>query len=262
MSATFQDLMQITLSGKDITPDNIRAHDLADLIVSVEDSLISVILKQNPNADPEQLVIGLVDIETGSTRLKFSSQIPQLALSAFIAITTSISNDNYSSLPPSSVKAIQKISDFTKKRNCEATFAIPSDTQHTAKITPTTVINLPENAFISGETTVYGKVERVGGATPKVVIRTATNSSISSAVSEDLAKKLAQRLYSWMGLRGTATWCTEDFTMEDFKIEDITEYEEQPLKKSMDELSRLIGTYWQDEKDVTGTIAQMRGNGI
>jgi hypothetical protein len=262
MMTPLQELMQITFSGKDITPETIRAHDLADIIISVEDSLTSIIRKSNPSADPEHLVIGLVNIETGSTKLKFSSQIPGLAVSAFIALTTSIGANDYTSLPPSSVRAIQKISDFAKKRNCEAVFVVPSDTTHSAKITPETVINMPEDAFVNGETTVYGMIERVGGASPKVVIRTGANKSISCVVSEDLAKELATRLYSWMGLRGTATWCTEDYTMEEFKIEDITTYEDQSFKQNMNELSALIGKYWQDEKDVVGTVSNIRGNGI
>jgi hypothetical protein len=65
-----------------------------------------------------------------------------------------------------------------------------------------------------------------------------------------------------MGLRGTATWCTEDYTMEEFKIEDITTYEDQPFKQNMNELSALIGKYWQNEKDVVGTVSSIRGNGI
>ena len=254
--------MQITLSGKDITPANIRARDLADIIISVEESLTSIILKQNPATDPEQLVIGLVDIETGSTKLRFSSQLPQLALSAFVALTTSISNNDYTSLPASSVRAIQKISDFAKKRQCIAAFEVPSDTSHSARITPDSVIDFPENAFISGETTVYGKIERVGGATPKVVIRTGENKSISCAVSEELAKNLAQRLYSWMGMRGTGTWSTEDYTMEEFNIEEISTYEDQPLEKSINELSSLIGKYWQNEEDVISAVSKIRGSTI
>ena len=114
MEKQLQELMMVTLSGKDINPDNIRARDLADIIVSVEDSLSSIILRQDPNTDIEKLVIGLVDIGPGSTKLKFSSQIPQIALSAFVALTTSINNNDFTSLPASSVRAIQKISDFAK----------------------------------------------------------------------------------------------------------------------------------------------------
>lgn len=253
------DTMLITLAGEGIAPETIRAKDLADIIVSVEESLLGIAAKQHPDLETDQLVIGLVNIEQGSAKLRFRSQLPSVAAAAFITLTGSISSNDYGSLPASSVKAVRKISEFTRRRHCTARFELPDRPNASAQLGPETQVEMAQDAFVKGETTVYGLVERVGGANPRVVVRTAPNKALHCAVGADVAKELATHLYAWVGLRGVATWATEDYSIAEFTIEAITEYRDAPLTDSMAELSRLIASYWDDERDVVKAVEDMRG---
>ena len=53
---------------------------------------------------------------------------------------------------------------------------------------------------------LFGTVERVGGAEPRVTLRLHSGESIHCEVSGDLAKQLGRTLYERVVLEGTAVW--------------------------------------------------------
>ena len=254
-------LMEIKLIGKDISPENMKVKELIEIAGSMEESILPIIKRDNPNVSMDDIIISLVNIGDGCVKYRFKSSFSKVALSAFIALSYSIANNAYQNLPAASIEPIKKISNFAKKRNCEVEFRAPVDSEHPiAKITPSTEIVVPELYYLRGETVIYGKVERVGGATPKVVIRISDKETISCDATEELAKKLGYRLYSWVGLSGTAKWNTEDYSIVEFQTEKITEYQETSLSSAMTELSSLIGKYFKDIKDVKKYVnEELRG---
>ncbi|AFN73830.1 hypothetical protein MROS_0587 [Melioribacter roseus P3M-2] len=254
-----KDIFELRFAGDDIKPENIRAKDLAEVISAFEDSLLKLILKDNRELNEEKIIIGLVDVENGSAKLKFKSTIPEITLSALLLISTSISKNDFSQLPSSSIRSLKTISDFTKKRNCVAEFrANPLEEKPLASINKETSIEIPDTHYIIGETSIYGRVERVGGVKPKVMIRLTDNNLISCDVSEEVAKKLGQNLYKMIGFVGKAKWLAENYSLENFEIEDVIEYEETSLLQGLDELSSLIGEYWSDVDNVVDVISSMR----
>lgn len=253
-------LIEIKFIGKDIFPENIRVKELLEVAVSVEESLLAIIKRDNPNVSMDEIIISLVDIGEGSTVLRFKSSFPHLTAFAFKTLSSSIANNAYQNLPSSSVESIRKISNFTRKRNCEIEFRAP-ETNLIAKITPQTRIIIPESYYLTGETVIYGKVERVGGVEPKVWIRITDREIIICDVTEDLAKELGRRLYSWVGLLGIAKWNIENYSVEEFQLTKITEYEETLLLNATAELSSLIGKYFKDIEDVEKYVnEELRGS--
>ena len=65
-------------------------------------------------------------------------------------------------------------------------------------------------------------------------------------------------MYSWVGLSGTAIWNTEDYSLDSFKIDKITEYEDVRITKSISELSTAVGKYLKDKIDVIKIITELR----
>lgn len=253
------ELMEIKFTGEDIFPETIRAKELADILTSIEESLTNIIIKENPDISIEELVIGLVNIEEGSAKLRFKSTLQVLTLSAFTLLSSSIATNDFTKVPIATIKSVKTISDFTKQRNCIAEFRAHADSANPlASLTPSSEIIIPEAFQLTGETIIYGKVMRVGGATPKVVIKLSDRQTVYCDVMEDLAKEIGHKLYSWVGLSGIAQWNTEDYSLDSFKIEKITEYEDIPLSKSMSELSSVVGKYLKDKVDVIKTISELR----
>lgn len=255
-----RDLMEIRFAGEDIFPETIRAKELADILANIEESLTNIILKENPNITIDDIIIGLVNIDKSSAKLRFKSSLQAIALSAFTLMSTSISNNDFSKLPVASIKSIRSISEFVQKRKCVAEFRVHADSAiPSATITPETQIKIPESYYLEGETVLYGRVIRVGGVTPKAVLRITEKVTIHCDVTEQLAKDLGHRLYSWVGLKGKAIWNTENYLIESFKGEGVTGYQETPLSKGIAELSSLAGKYLKDKTDVVKTIAELRG---
>jgi hypothetical protein len=71
--ANLHEMMEIRFAGKDIFPETIRAKELADILANIEESLTAIILKENPKVSVEDIIIGLVNIEEGSAKLRFKS---------------------------------------------------------------------------------------------------------------------------------------------------------------------------------------------
>ncbi|MFC1549465.1 hypothetical protein ACFL4R_01180 [Nitrospirota bacterium] len=253
------DVMEIKFSGESILPETIRAKDLADILANVEESLTSIILKENADVNVEDLVIGLVNIEEGSAKLRFKSSMQAVALSAFTLLSTAISTGDYTKVPVTSIKSVKSISDFTKKRNCTAEFRIQPDSKEPlAALSPQSEVNIPEVYQLTGETVIYGIVMRVGGAMPKAAVKLSDKQTIYCEVKEHLAKEIGHKLYSWVGLSGTAKWNTEDYSIDSFSIDKITEYEDIPVTKSISELSSIAGKHLKDKVDVIKTISELR----
>lgn len=253
------EMMEIRFAGKDIFPETIRAKELADILANIEESLTAIILKENPKVSAEEIIIGLVNIEEGSAKLRFKSSLQALALSAFTLLSSSIVANDFTKIPLTTIKSVRAISDFTKKRNCIAEFRAYADSDNpSASLTPSSEIIIPEIYQLTGETIIYGKVIRVGGITPKVGVKLSDRQTVYCDVKEDLAKEIGHKLYSWVGLSGIAQWNTEDYSLDSFKIEKITEYKEVPLSKSLFELSSVVGKYLKDKVDVIKTVSELR----
>jgi hypothetical protein len=73
-------LIEFKMRGQDIQPGNLRAKDLGDFLIYVEDSIAPLVLKDNPDLSRDEIIIGLIAIRPGSVALDFSPQLPELVL--------------------------------------------------------------------------------------------------------------------------------------------------------------------------------------
>ncbi|MBF0515492.1 MAG: hypothetical protein HQK97_00035 [Nitrospirae bacterium] len=262
-----EDIMEIRFLGENVLPKTISAKDLAEIISKVAESLTAIISKDNAGINLEDIVIGLVNIERGSTILTFDSSREDLALNAFIELSDAIATGDYFKIPSNSVEGVKFIYNFTKKRDCVAEFRTQSDSEKPlALISPQTEIIFPTVSLpvchpvghLSGKTVIYGKIMRVGGKSPKIGIELIDNRTIYCDVSESMAKIIACRLYYWVGLSGTAKWNADDYSIQSFTIEEIIEYADTPINESISKLSSVAEKYFQNDIDVDKIISEMR----
>ena len=254
------DVIEIKLSGEGITPDKIRAKDLAEVITSFEEGMIPLLLRKTPNLNLDELVIGLVEVEAGSVKLRFVSSMVEITLASFLIFTDSIANNNFEQLPVKSIESVQRLTTCAKKYNCNIDFrSHPESSKPLAQITPNTEIAIPENRLVKGQSTIYGRIERVGGKDPSVMITALNGQTIYCKVKMDFAKKLGTKLYSLVGLIGNSRWNLDDYTIESFEITGLLNYEDTPITDAISELSKTIGKYWADTKDVIKAVSEIRG---
>lgn len=251
-------VFEINIAGEGISPESIRASDLADILKSIEESISSVAIQMNPDLDLDDFIVGLVQIQRGSARLAFSSSQPSIAKNSFEDISTAVSEKKIYRLPSTAVEGINKIVDFSKRRGCVIELRPDIQKEPTAFIQPDTDFGIKEKQTISSDSVIFGNLERIGGVRPMARIRISEHEVISCSVSYDLAKSLASRLYENIGLTGRATWNTQNWSMTTFEIHNITQYEGGSIKDAFRELANAAGDAWSDIDDVKEYIRSLR----
>lgn len=255
----FKELLEIIIQGKDVRPENISIKDLADIILSFEESFLSLIKKEYPELPDSEIIISLVKISGGSATLTLDSSKHEITDKFSKVWIDNLESEKFERWPPKAIENLRKIRDLTEKRNYEVEFKVPTgDGDFSAKIYPSIRIPGPETYFLTGETTLYGSIERVGGATPKVVIRPSDRETIHCDVSEDLAKEIGKHLYSWCGVKGIAKWDPENYSIAEFEIKEITGYKGKEISRAVRELSELFGKYYKDIKNVEEYVLRIR----
>ena len=251
-----KDVLELRLSGRGMTPTALKATEVGELISAYEGALLHVIQRNHPEVNIDSVVISLVAIEQNSAHYCFLPNIKDVVFGAATIINNAIMGNNLPALPYKTVEALEEIWKFTKRKNCQAEFVIPA--LPTATITPENPVQITEAFFYEGETTIYGRIERVGGAIPRVRIKLDNDQVLFLDITETIAKKLANRLYENVVLKGLAKWRKENFMIEDFKIEDIQYFEATIMQDAIESLKETVGTAWDNVADIESYIYNLR----
>ena len=131
-----------------------------------------------------------------------------------------------------------------------------------ATIGPITFSRFAEAAFVSGDTSVYGRIERVGGATEmRCGLRVPEQPGrmiICSVANRDLARQLGQYLYQHIVVSGKANWFRRDWKLLRM---DITSFEPPKAGSILDALDRVHdagGHAWDHIDDPKDFLAEQR----
>jgi hypothetical protein len=246
------DLIELRFSGKDIIPQNLSSKEVAGIIREFEEALFSIVSRDNPEINKDDLYLGLVKVENKSAGYVFEPKVKRVYLPAFLLLATSLKQHSLNNLPLKTIESLNEISQFSKRRNCSAHFGFDKSIEEPlATITPDYEIDIRDDFYITGTTALYGEVQRVGGADPKVALRPYNQEKIIYCpIDQNLAKELAGRLYEWVSLTGTAKWQIEDNVIIDFKISRIEEFQPKTNVEAFSELSGVLGEYWDEVDDV------------
>jgi hypothetical protein len=238
--------------GGGIAPQTVSAGELAQVISSLENSIAEVM-----GLDPrERLVLSLVQITHQSDGLVFACPTKKAA-DAFYRIAKATKKGDISTLPVAAREAPRQVLQFIRRRNCAAEWR-GRGRHPIAVMTPKTQLNEVPDTVLRGETTLYGYVVRVGGEDPVVRLRYSDREpAISCTVTETLARDVAKKLYSWVGLSGTAEWNRRDNSLVEFHATGLLPFDGSPAATALAELGDLIGEYWQDADP--DAVSRIRG---
>jgi len=247
--------------GTDLKPGSVAASELVEMITAFECLLADKALELDPNQKKEDLVVSLVSITDQSIGINFMPWNPLVLHSAITSISNDINQKDFSSYKGKQKDRVRSIINFSRRHNCEAHLIEGLDTPKTlAIITPDTELYAP--ALISGKTTVYGKIQSVGGKDPNVHVETPSGVTVICKVDIDQARILAGRLYDWVGLSGKARWDSEEFKIQDFIVESIINYSPGSARRGLDELRAIAGKYFSDIQDVNKFVGELRNDDL
>ena len=243
----------IKFSGNEITPQQVQATDLADVIRLYEDALAALVIQENPKIKREQIVLGLSQVETGSAVYAFEANVEGLTLPAIEDLTKALNTLELAAFPYAVEKLFNRVRTFTKKYHCRAEV---SSREITAYITEDSRAVLP--AKLTGTTTIYGVLDRVGGIEPRVRIKPLKGAHIHCDVTREQARELSPRIYELMGLKGTAVWNYGRSEITRFKVDKVLPYRAKPAAKAFEELSEEFGAAF-DNIDPEQFVREIRG---
>lgn len=259
-STSPENFIEVSFSGEGVKPNSVKASDIADILKAVEDMVEAQVFRDHPEIDKDQVILGFVSIKGDSVDLKFVSPIEGIVFPIFQGIGKAVTANDYRDLPTGSIEALDKIVTFSRKKQCVAEL-VTSDGHRRVLATITPNIVFEKRARLSGETTVYGRVVRVGGKDPKAMVELLNGQTIYCETTEAIARKLGTRLYTNVGLSGLARWDAESLQLQQFTITDVTPYEELPLEDAMNQLAKAVGTYYSDVHDADKYITDIRTSG-
>ena len=253
-------LFQLRFTGGGVKPDVVPARELAELIIATEEAISSIALQRNPGLNPDEIVVGLVQVENKSLGLSFASSAPDVVGSAFNEIADSITRRSFTGLPTKSLRGLRVLAEFNTMHNCRTQFW-NGDTDAREPLAEMDVgfeRLLPEEHFIRGETVIYGKVERVGGVDPKVRVRISEHEVVSCRLNEELAIELGAHLYDEVGLRGQATWDAKDHSLAYFRVDEILPFENAGAVSAAYALNDAAQGAYDAVNDVPGFVRGLR----
>src|SRR5258708_5989928 len=259
-------LIEVKILGENATPDKISSKDIGELITNVEIMLAAIVIRENHalGLSENEITIGLADIKHDSYDLVFQSAFEKEVVSATEQITASINSGDYTRIPAKSIDAIKTVRKLARKFYTDIEFW-----QVNGQNTRLAIVNsnTPIDVIIpmkSGKTTLYGTVVGVGGVDPpRARIRLLTGDILNCNITQrdelQIARQLGQRLYSEVGVYGSARWDLRDMSIDFFQIERVTSYSKKSISEALDSLNSIVGEQYRGIDDFDQFINEIRG---
>jgi len=243
--------------GEGMSPGNIRLGELADVLSSIEQIVAGMV-----GRPVEEVVLGLTKVTSKSAGYSFGSKASDAA-AALETWSDAVKSEDISSLPAHVREPSKKVLSFTRKHNCTTRVSRAGKRRPLVEITPDSVIEPAAPAPLVGHTTLYGYAMRIGGVSPRLMIRVmgAEEPITVDVATKHLAREIGNRLYTSVGLSGRAEWHSLTSAMLSFRAEELLPYEDRDLSESLGDLSALIGEDLDDITDVEGWLAEQRSAG-
>lgn len=249
--------LELKLVGEGLAPGLVKSRELAEVMTALEDAVAATALRQEPGIPRDALVVGLSGVAEGSIRLLFRSPSRAIVSSAFTSLAVALNTASYGDLPNAALKPLSAIVAFAARHNCAAELRLPGREAPLATLTADT--RIPAPVQVSGSTTIYGRVIRVGGRRPRAMVETAQGETLFCEVSREMARRLGERLYQQAEFRGTATWDADEWSLTGFKIETVEESGTLKPGVAIRQLRELVGRHFREIEDVPAYVASLRG---
>ena len=240
------DILEIKFSGGDITPEKLTLSELSSQILLFDKLIKPIIEYQNPKLPLDKSFVGLHELgnRSISLRYKIKEHKPEI-LAAFALLTQSIKASDTTALPLKTIDELETISKFNQKYSCKVDFGETIENSF-EPIVQFSNEYLPEKEQqIKGTTTVYGKIQWIGGDKPTITLILRTGHKIDVAVRENDIDEW--RAHREVGITGDAVWKGKDLRLTRLIAREIFAFD----RKSPDEGFNHLKSLFSEHKFVT-----------
>lgn len=196
---------------------------------------------------------GLLHVKRGSAIYQIATRFADVAISRLTETGSVIANPESIGERDFILSPLEELSAVSKALACPIVIRRPGrDGEVLATIMPTSFGDVSKGLFVKGETTLFGRVERVGGATSvKCGLRLPNRTRMlhCHVESNDVARDLGQKLYQNVSAKGTAHWMKTNWKVVRFSIRQIRQPKLKPFSEMIDSLRNAGGSDWDHIKD-------------
>jgi hypothetical protein len=267
----------VRLDGPGIRPWEVPVRALARILQAIQrlvaeqdddESGIDEGTRQIPEEaalDDQRRSLRLLDIKSGSAVYKVAAGDPGLALEVLRRTGKAIRKPDSGDWPGSALSSVEELSDVARSLGCTIELVQPDDARHSAvmaTIRPTTYEEIEGIAFIKGGTSVFGKIERVGGATARHcglrLPERPRKMLVCRVESDDLVRQLGQYMYQDVVVSGEATWLRRNWELKHLTIKYFDPPKTGSLLDALKNIHDAGGDAWDKFPDPDAAISEMR----
>lgn len=218
----------------------------------------------------EELAVGtaplhLIDVVSRSAAYSVSAYDPGQAIATLERTGQILRSPDAEEWEPEVLAPIEELSGIAKSLHCTIEFKKPGkDGAILATITPQSYGTLAMTAFMEGETSVYGFLERVGGATEQrcgLRLPTQPRRMIYCTVhTEEMVRKLGEHIYENILVSGTVTWFRSNGRVKHILVNNFETSKRGSILQALDRIYEAGGKAWDEVEDPEGLIAETRGS--
>lgn len=212
-------------------------------------------------------VLHLIGLKSGSAAYSVASDYGDAAVHE-LRLTGSALNDPLTAeWTPALLSSVENLSKVARSLGCEIEFRLPAvknvQGEVLAQIGPKSFEDISEHVFARGTTSIYAKLERVGGATKMHCgIRIPSQSRkmvICRVASADLVREMGRYLYEYVVLTGKAEWVRQNWHVRSMYITSIEAPKKGSFVKALDDIHRAGGSAWDEIEDPEEALRTIRG---
>ena len=253
-------VIKVRLSGSGVRPETVPLSDLRDMLEALERTLESGSRGVADQSD-EQEITGLVAVESSSASYAVSTSL--VTANRFDEIIVpALKERNLSSLPMRNAEGVRGIQEVARRHKAQVVWLMANGSESEAvSFGYDDDFAMPERSTVKGVTTVYGFLERVGGATPRAALKLSTSQILRFDVTREFAEELAPHLYRFVRIAGTADWNGLTWEIEDFIPQELLEFREEGTAHGFRAVAEISGDAWLDIDDVESAILDIRAGG-
>ncbi|MBU4270818.1 MAG: hypothetical protein KKE86_06795 [Planctomycetes bacterium] len=221
---------EVRFVGPGLAPERIPLRAVSDALSAVQDLASGRDPYETPHV-PLDKGIGLVKVRRGSAVYSCVSRAPDEAISnlSHVGLLLSSTGDHGGEEDGlvAALRPVESLSDVARSIGSRVEVSLVNhDGPPLFVIDKDAFQRISSRLLMHGDTTVIGRVERVGGATNMRCMmrvpgrRRALHCDVKG---NDLVRRLGQHLYEQIVATGTATWIHRSWRIYRFKIRDFTQ---------------------------------------
>jgi hypothetical protein len=258
-------IFELIFKGSAIYPWSIPISKVMGALSAVRRLAAGEVLAEEDEEEEEEAdkSITLLDVKKGSAVFRFTGQSPTVAINRLREAGKILHNPETASQGEFILRPIKDLSAIARSLECSIVIKEPGKGSSVyAEVDEKSYEAISKSLLLSGETSIVGRVLRVGGAT---ALRCGMRVPFQSRMlfcrvqDQELARKLGDCLYQHVVVAGSVRWLKGSMRVFSFTIREVHQPKSKSILESLDSIWQSGMSDWAKLDDPDGYLQEVRG---